>query len=283
MSNTTTKRAGELLRSVFKILWDKPEGLTAGEVLSLIPEVMKLTEDELKPSPGTNTPTYEKLVRITSIPLTYAGWLIKNDKGRWYITEDGYQACRRFVNVQEFYQEALRLYNERRRVAPESIMVMEVAQESAWAEIEKHLHRLNHTQLQAMLAEILRVLEYYPSWMAPPEKQRGYIDLIAYTDPIGIKGQRILVQIKHKGQAVTLEGVKSFISTLSPTDFGMIVSMGGFTHEAMQELSSENSKKVTALDSNAFYDLWEKSYKQLSPEVRHLLPLRAINFLSGFE
>lgn len=55
------KRAGELLRSVFKILWNKPEGLTAKEVLSLIPKVVRLTEDELRYSPETNSLHYQEV------------------------------------------------------------------------------------------------------------------------------------------------------------------------------------------------------------------------------
>lgn len=277
------KRAGELLRSVFEILWDKPEGLTAKEVLALIPDFAKLTEEELKLSPETNTPRYEKIIRISTIPFTHAGWLIKNEKGRWYITEDGYQACRKFTNVQDFYTEAVRIYNIRRRVAPESVMEMEIAQETAWAQIEKHLHQLSPSELQLMLAELLRAMEYYPSWMAPAEKQRGQINLIAFSDPIGAKGQRIMAQIKHKGQAVTLEGIKSFLSAINPNDYGMIVSMSGFTNDAMQELHSNSFQRLTALDAPAFFDLWKQYYELIDQKARYLLPLKPIHFLSGLE
>jgi restriction system protein len=283
MSNITIKRASELLRSVFEILWDKPDGLTAREVLSRIPQVTKLTEDELKPSPNTNTPRYEKIVRIATIPIVQVGWLAKDGKGLWRISQDGFDACSGFANVQDFYQEALRLYNERRRSIPENMMTMEVAQEAAWAQIKKHLYNLSPIELQAMLAEILRAMEYYPSWMAPPEKQKGKINLIAYTDPIGIKGQRILAQIIHKGQAVTLEGIKSFASTLGQNDFGMIISMGGFTKEAAQELSFNNLQKITALDAAIFFNLWETHYNKLSEGSHHLLPLKAVNFLATNE
>lgn len=283
MSNITMKRAGELLRSVFEILWDKPEGLTAKEVLALIPDFAKLTEEELKLSPETNTPRYEKIIRISTIPFTHAGWLIKNEKGRWYITEDGYQACRKFTNVQDFYTEAVRIYNIRRRVAPESVMEMEIAQETAWAQIEKHLHQLSPSELQLMLAELLRAMEYYPSWMAPAEKQRGQINLIAFSDPIGAKGQRIMAQIKHKGQAVTLEGIKSFLSAINPNDYGMIVSMSGFTNDAMQELNSNSFQRLTALDAPAFFDLWKQYYELIDQKARYLLPLKPIHFLSGLE
>jgi restriction system protein len=123
-------------------------------------------------------------------------------------------------------------------------------------------------------------MDYHPSWIAPPEKERGRIDLIAFVDPIGAKGQRIIAQIKHKGQAVTLEGIRSFLSTLGTNDFGVIFSTGGFTKEAMQALASGNFQKITALDTSAFFDLWKQYYNQLSQKAQHLLPLKTIYFLS---
>jgi len=283
MSNITIKRAGELLRGIFEILWDKPDGLTAREVLSRIPQVVKLTEEEISLSTGTNMPRYEKIVRIATIPITQVGWLAKNEKGLWYITNDGYEVCSGFSNVQDFYQEALRQSYERRRSIPENVMTLEVAQEAAWVQIKKHLFNLSLSELQTMLAELLRVMDYYPSWMAPSEKHRGKINLIAYTDPIGVKGQRILVQIIHKGQAVTQEGIKSFASILSTNDFGMIVSMGGFTNEAAQELSLVALQKISALDAVSFFNLWETYYGELSEDARRLLPLKAVNFLATSE
>ncbi len=280
MSNITIKRAGELLRGVFEILWDKPEGLTARDVLSRIPQVTKLSEDEVKLSSSTNTPRYEKIVRIATIPITQVGWLEKSEKGLWHITPEGYEACSQFSNVQDFYQQALRLTYERRRSIPENVMTVEVAQEAAWGQIKKHLYNLRLSDLQIMIADLLRVMEYFPSWMAPSEKHRGKINLIAYTDPIGVKGQRILVQIKHKGQAVTLEGIKSFVSILGANDFGMIISMGGFTSEAAQEISLITYQKITALDAVSFYNLWEMYYSELGEGSRRLLPLKAVNFLA---
>ncbi|MCC7119731.1 MAG: restriction endonuclease [Anaerolineales bacterium] len=283
MSNLTTKRAGELLRSVFEILWDKNEGLTAKEVLALIPNFTKLTAEELRPAPETNAPRYEKIIRISSIPFAHAGWLMKNERGRWFITEEGYQACRRFTNVQDFYTEAIRIYSSRRRIAPESIVEMELAQEAAWAQIEKHLYQLNANELQIMLAGLLRAMGYYPSWMAPADKQKGQINLIAFSDPLGAKGQRILAQIRNKGQALTLEGVKSFLAALPPNDYGMIVSISGFTNEALQALSVNQFQRLTALDASAFFNLWQGHYAALHEEARALLPLKAVHFLSGFE
>jgi restriction system protein len=281
MSNITIQKAGELARSIFEILWDKPEGLPARAVLTQVPRVARLTDEDLMPSGNVNVPRYEKVVRVATIPLTQVGWLKKSEKGLWHITQAGYDACERFVNVQDFYHEALRLYEERRRAVPENIMTLELAQESAWAQIQNHLNSLDLVEIQGMVVDLLRAMGYFPAWVAPPEKQRGKVSLVAHTDPIGAKGQRILVQVKHKGQSVTLEGIKSFQSILGSNDFGMIVSIGGFTNEALRELI--NFQKITALDAASFFDLWRTYYDELKQEARRLLPLKPVYFLVPIE
>jgi restriction system protein len=80
-----------------------------------------------------------------------------------------------------------------------------------------------------------------------------------------------------------LEGIKSFVSILGPNDFGMIVSMAGFTNEAAQELSSSVFQKVTALDAATFFNLWETYYSELNEEVHRFLPLKAVYFLATSE
>jgi len=280
MSDITLQRVGELLRGVFEILWNKPEGLTAKEVLKQIPEIIKLTEYELSPSPSTNAPRYERIVRLATIPLTRAGWLIKNDKGRWFITEEGRQASKRYTNVQDFYKEVLRLYDERRQIVPESVMTLELAQEMAWDQIKKYLLQMKPAELQTLFAYLLYAMGYHIAWSAPSEKQRGFVDLVVQFDPLGMKNKRIFVQIKHKGQAVTAEGLRSFSSILGTDEYGIIFSTSGFTGEATQELNAGISSKVNTLDLTDFFDLWRKYYAELSQEARAQLPLRAIHFLS---
>lgn len=280
MSDITLQRVGELLRGVFEILWNKPEGLTAKEVLKQIPEIIELTEHELSHSPSTNAPRFERIVRLATIPLARAGWLIKNDKGRWFITEEGRQASKRYTNVQDFYKEVLRLYDERRQIVPESIMTLELAQEMAWEQVRKYLQQMRHTELQLLLADLLRAMGYHIAWSAPSDKQRAFVDLVVQLDPLGLKNKRIFVQIKHKGQAVTAEGFRSFSAILGTDEFGIIFSTSGFTSDALQELSTSAMQKITTLDLTGFFDLWKKYYTEISQESRALLPLRAIHFLS---
>jgi len=206
MAQITLHRVGELLRIVFELLWDKPDGLPAKDIFALIPELTQLTEYELGFSSLSNTPRYGRIIRLATVHLRRVDWLVKNNKRRWYITEDGRQARKKFTNA---------------------------------------------------------------------EKIRGHIDIVAHVDPIGAKGPRILVQVKHKGQVITAEGLKTFLSALGQNDFGLLVSTGGFTGDAKEELRTGAFQKVTALDLETFFNLWMSHYDKLSQGCSKLNSFKA--------
>lgn len=280
MANITLHRVGELIRCVFELLWNRADGLTGREIMAFIPEVVKLTDYELGWSISTNTPRYEKIIRLATIPLAKAGWLVKSDKGRWYLTEEGRQAGRQFSNAQEMYAEALRLAEGEKQSTPEILMALEVMQEKAWQVIEKYLQEKKSMEIRMLIADLMEVLGYHITWIAPAEKKHGQIDMVVNADPIGAQSVRILVQVKHKGQAVTLEGIKSFISVLGPNDFGLFMSTGGFTRDVIEELGSRTYAKINAMDLEKFFDLWIKHYDKLNQEARSRLPLRKVHFLA---
>ena len=134
-----------------------------------------------------------------------------------------------------------------------------------------------------MIADLLEAMGYFVVWIAPPEKDHGQIDMVAYADPLGVKGSRILIQVKHKGQALTLEGLKSFLSVLSTNDYGVLISSGGFTYEVAEEIRNEALQRTTLLDLENFFDLWVKYYEELSQEAKNRFPLKKIYFLHGIE
>ncbi len=281
MPEVTLSRIGELLRSVFELLWNRPEGLPAREIMAFLPEITPLSEFERGYSASANMLRYERIIRLATIPLTKAGWLVKNDKGRWYITEQGRQACRRFPNAQELYRQALRLFDESRQNAPSVQMTIEESQELAWEQIQKYLQEIQPGHFQTLTADLLNAMGYHVAWVSPPEKDRGQIDIVAHVDPIGVRGPRILVQVKHKGQAITLEGLKSFSNILGATDYGLLVSTGGFTNDVKEESQTLAFQHITLLDLENFFDLWVKFYEELTQEARDRFPLKAIFFLAG--
>ena len=283
MADITLSRIGELLRSVFELLWNKSDGLPAKEIMAFLPEVTQLTEYEKGYSPPVNTPRYERIIRLATIPLVKAGWLVKNNKGRWYITDDGRQACRRYPNAQELYKEALRLYEEGQQSAPAVIMTVEEAEEKAWEQIHHFLQQTKRLEFQALVAELLKAMGYHIGWTASPEKDHGQVDLVAYVDPLGAHGPRILVQVKHKGQAVTLEGLNAFLDAMGQNDYGLLISTGGFTSDVKDEIRTDAFQKTTLLDLESFFDLWIKHYAGLGQDAQNHFPLKAIYFLYGRE
>jgi restriction system protein len=283
MADVTINRIGELLRSVLELLWNRPEGIPARDVLAFLPEITELTEYEKAYTPPSNMPRYERIVRLATIPLAKAGWLVKNNKGRWYITEEGRQACHRYPNAQELYRQALKLFEEGKQSIPAYAMTIEEAEEKAWEQIHKYLLETRPIEFRGLIADLLVAMGYHTGWIAPPEKEHGQIDIVAYADPIGARGPRILVQLKHKGQAVTLEGLKSFLAVLGANDYGLLMSSGGFTNDVVEEIRTGALQKITLLDLEGFFDLWIRYYDELGEEARRRFPLKKIYFLFGME
>ena len=283
MAEVTLNRIGELLRSVLELLWNRPEGMSAREILAFLPEITRLTEFEKGYSPATNTPRYERIVRLATVPLVKAGWLVKSNKGRWYITDDGRQACRGYPNARELYKEALRLFEEARQSVPSYAIAVEEAEEKSWEQIHKYLLERRRTEFRAMVADLLRAMGYHVSWVAPPEKDHGQIDLVAHADPLGARAPRILVQVKHKGQPITLEGLTAFLSLLGANDYGLFISSGGFTNDVMDKIQADAAQRTTLLDLENFFDLWIEYYDKLSQEATHRFPLKKIYFLHGVD
>jgi len=285
VAEITPQRIGELLRIVFDLLWNKSEGMPAAEILAQIPDATALTEYERGYFPSApNTPRYEKIIRLATIPLVKAGWLVKS-RGRWYITDEGRQACKQFKSADQFYAEATRLYREYyewRGTRPVNSLTVEEAEEKAWEQIRIYLQEMKPFEFLSCVGDLLRAMGYRVAWIAPPSKDRGVVDMIFYTDVLGISTPRIIVQVKHRGQATTGEGVSAFLSVLAADDFGLLVSSGGFTGDAKEMVRVQPHRKITLMDLETFLDLWIEHYEQLSQEARQRFPLKPVHFLSPF-
>jgi restriction system protein len=296
MADITRRRTGELIQKVFEILWHKPDGLPAKEVLEQIPTKITLTEYEKGFYPSTpNSPRFEKIVRFATIDLVKAGWLVKN-KGRWFLTEEGRQAYKHYSSPEDFYKEAVRLYQEWKRRRPDTeepvqaveeeadkiSITVEEAEETAWEQITQYLQKMNPYEFQNLIADLLRAMDYHVSWISPPGKDRG-IDIIAYTDPLGASVPRIKVQVKNRDNPTSTEGLRAFMSVLGTDDLGLFVSSGGFTSDARDEARTQERRKVTLLDLRDFLELWIEHYDKLTQEARQRFPLKPVYFLAPAE
>lgn len=291
MANVTRRRTGEFLREAVKLLWDKPEGLPAKEVLDHIAATIKLTDYEKGTySSGPNDLRYEKIIRFGTVDLVKAGWLIKT-KGRWLVTELGKDAYKKYPDPEDFYKEACRLYHEWKKNSPKpenqirdveapvrELLTYEEAEEKAWNQIKNYLQGMNPYEFQNLVGDLLTAMDYHVVWIAPPGKDKG-IDIIAYRDPLGTTVPRIKVQVKHRDQSTPVEGLRAFMSILGTDDVGIFVSSGGFTSDAREEARTQERRKITLLDLEQFYDLWVQYYEELSQDARQRFPLKPIYYL----
>jgi restriction system protein len=280
MNSDSQQRVSELLRGVIELLWHRPDGLPAREVMNNLPDIVKLTGHEIEIIPAINLPRYEWTIRMAIMPLVKAGWVAKTDKGQWRLTEEGRSACRRFPSSQKLFSEALRLSEDAREKTSEILVSLDVVREKAWETIADFIRGKTIMEIRQLMAFLLEAMQYHAIWVAPPQKDHGMIDVVANIDPLGAKANRILVQVKHTGQPVTLEGLKSFSSILGSNDFGLFFSTGGFTAESREAINKGSYQKINAMDLEKFFHVWLGHYEQLSREAHILLPLKAIFFLS---
>ncbi len=294
MAEITRRRSGELIRGVFQILLNEPEGLPAREVLKRLERLLPPTEFEASTYPNRpNVRRYEKIVRFQTISAVKAGWLVKN-KGLWSLTDAGRTAFEQLQDPQEFYREAVRLYRrwaaDQTEVEPdtetdqpgESAATLEEAEEAAWAEIENFLQEMNPYDFQELCAGLLRGMGYYVEWVSPPGPDKG-IDIMAHSDPLGVRGPRIKAQVKRQSGRVSVDGVRAFMALLADSDVGIYVCTGGFTRDAQEEARRQERKRIMLLDLKRLFDLWTEHYEQIPEAQRRLLPLRPVYYLARDE
>jgi restriction system protein len=296
MAEITVRRVGELMRGVFRILAAEPQGLPAREVLARLAKLVPPTDFEASTYPKNPTVRrYEKIVRFSSVTFVKAGWLVK-DKGQWTIPEEGHLAFERVKDPEQFTREARRLYREWRSKNPvqpeaeveeaeetvgenssEAGATLEEAEDAAWEEIDRHLRRLDPFAFQELVAGLLEGMGYHLAWVAPPGPDRG-LDILAHTDPLGVKGPRIKVQVKRREDHVDAASLRGFLSLLEDGDVGVYVAKGGFTRDAELE-ARQSRRRIMLFDAKRLFDLWVEHYDAVPEERRRHLPLKAVHYL----
>lgn len=291
VAEISRRRAGELVRGVFRVLIDHPDGLQAKTVLESVQQVVPPTEFEKATYPkNPAVRRYEKIIRFATIAPVKAGWLAKN-RGLWLLTDEGKKAYEKFSDAEQFAREAGRLYQIWAKEQPEpdevevdeesaeTTATVEEAEESAWSEIEEHLSQMNPFDFQNLVAGLLRGMGYYVAWISPPGPDRG-VDIIAHSDPLGINGPRIKVQVKRKAEKTAVDGVRSFMAVVGDSDVGLFVSMAGFTKDAEGEARHQEKRRLMLVDARKLFDLWIEHYDRIPEVHRRLLPLKPVYFLA---
>lgn len=295
MAEITSRRSGELLRVLFEILMQNPDGIQARDALATLDQRVGLTEFEAGSFPGSpGQRRFEKLVRFYTINTVKAGWMTKQ-KGRWFITDEGKAAYQSFTDPEQFMDEAKRLYRkwakeqpvpdpviDETEDEPDASSTLEEAEEAARSAIQAHLEAMNAYDFQDLIAALLRAMGYHVNWVAPPGPDDG-IDIIAFADPLGVKGPRMKVQVKHHQAKADVDSLRSFIAVLTDQDVGIFINAGGFTSGAEREARRQLSRRLTLIDLPRLVELWIEHYRSMDEVDRVRLPLKPVYYLAPVE
>jgi restriction system protein len=301
VADITRRRQGEILRVVFEVLRDAPDGLQAKDVIANAEDRLTLTPFEASTYPKQpDVRRFPKIVRFTTISAVKAGWLVK-DKGTWTLTDAGAAALDARQDPEELMREAVRRYQawHRDHLAsqpeddglgeqdataetgdePSALATLEEAIENAATEIREHLAATDPYDFQRLVAALLKAMGYHIIFNAPPGPDQG-IDLLAQRDPLGAEGPRVSVQVKRRRDKATVEELRAFLALLADHDIGVFVSLGGFTPEAERLHRQQERRRITLVGFGSLLDLWIEHYNGIDDAARQLLPLRAVHFLA---
>jgi len=284
----TRNRYSELIRGVFKILLDAPEGgLSLGqEIIPRLKEDVPPLPDEQGAYPSGNNVYYVKVIACSQIP-TKAGWLAK-DSGRWSLTDEGKEVYDRFTaKSEDLYRKSKEEHRRQKGdKSPDdsseqndmetSSVTLEIAEESAWAEVEGRLSGILPYDFQKIVAGLLEGMGHHIEWEAPLGPDSG-VDIHAAAG--GVAGRRIKVQVKRRQDVISVDEIRSFRDTLKAGDTGLFVSIGGFTKEAIKT-ARVGEEHLILINGKRFFDLWVSHYEKIPEEHRQLLPIRRVAFLN---
>jgi restriction system protein len=281
-------RKGRLIRALFQVLQEHPDGLAAKDAIAAVGDRVELAPEEEGVFVATGVEKFPRIIRFATIRPVKAGWMAKQD-GTWTITEAGIQAAAEYPDPEAFYKRAQALYNAWKKTAKVDVgddetedtedevsaaVSLEDDEDAARAEILNYIGAMPPFEFQTACGKLVEALGHQLAWISPPGPDGG-VDFVAYADPIGATGRRIKGQAKRQQSKQDVGDVGAFLSKLKGDDVGVFIALGGFTKNAEADARTDE-RRLILLDGADFVRLWIEHYDRLDEEARALLRLRPV-------
>ena len=297
--NTKSKSqqiAEKTIFAAFNILKEAGGEMRGKDVVNKIRETVQFDDYENHRYGKTGYVRWESIMHFYTIDCIKAGYLRKH-KGTWFLTEEGEKAMK--LGSEKLLTTATKLYREwdsNRKKEDLSNDIEDFTEENnnqvqkslisqyedeAFNGIRDFVIGKNPYEFQDFVAELLRAMGYFISEVAQRGPDGG-IDIIAYTDPLGTRPPRIIVQVKHRpNDSISSDEVQKLAGTLKRnSDVGIFVTSGNFSKPAIKE-ARESREHIELIDFNRLISLWQEYYAKLNDEQKNLLPLHPIYFLGS--
>ena len=290
--------AEKTIFATFNILKDAGGEMRGKDVVNKIRDTVEFNEYEKHRYEKTGYIRWESILHFYTIDSMKAGFLRKN-KGVWVLTKEGEEAIK--LGPEKLLSTATKIYREwdskrkKEKTSEEELEEITIdkgqAQKALLNQYEDDANNgirnfvigKNPYEFQDLIARLLESMGYHISNIAERGPDGG-IDIIAYTDPLGTKQPRIIVQVKHRpNDNVSSDEIQKLSGTLKRnSDVGIFATSGHFSKPAIKE--ARNSREhIELIDFDRFVSLWVEYYDKMSDEQKNMLPLQPIYFLGSNE
>lgn len=126
--------------------------------------------------------------------------------------------------------------------------------------------------LAEFAAHLLGTMGYRTRVAAPGPD--GGVDIIAHKDELGFVPPIIKVQVKSTEGSVGDPIVSQLIGRLGPSEFGMVVTPGTFTHQAVS--TARNKTNLRLIDGDELVALILQHYEQFDSKYKGMMPLKRV-------
>ena len=290
--------AQKTIFACFSILKKAGGSMRGKDVVEKIRETVEFNEYETHRYEKTGYIRWESVFHFYTIDCMKAGFLRKQ-KGIWTLTEEGEKATK--LGPEELLETANKRYREWNAARQKETVIdldddeiledkhqqqkalLEQYQEQAIEGIRDYILQKSPYDFQDMAAILLDAMGYHISFVSPKGKDGG-IDILAYTDPLGVKPPRIIVQVKHRpDSSISSDDIQRLAGTMKrSSDVGIFISSGLFSKPAELEARSSD-KHIELIDFQRFIDLWQEHYHKMDDVQKNMLPLQPIYFLGSNE
>lgn len=303
MSKSRSRKIAEkTIFAAFNILLNAGGELRGKQVIDKIRETVQFDDYEKHIYEKTGYIRWESILHFYTIDCMKAGYLRKN-KGLWILTKEGEDAIK--LGPENLLASATKIYREwnaQRKTDSSEFetedktlehvsldqgqaqkALLDQYEENANYGIREFICNKNPYEFQDLVATLLDAMGYHISHIAERGPDGG-IDIVAYTDPLGTKQPRIIVQVKHRPlDSVVSDAIQKLSGTLKRnTDVGIFVTSGQFSKPAIKE-AINCREHIELIDFDRLIELWIEYYPKMRDEQKNLLPLHPIYFLGSNE
>lgn len=113
----------------------------------------------------------------------------------------------------------------------------------------------------------------YKTRVSAPGPDRG-IDIIAHRDELGFEPPLVKVQVKSSEGSIGEPDVSALYGKVDEKEFGLLVSLGSFTRQAVDFAFSKGNLRL--IDGDDLVDLIFEYYEDLDPRYKGMIPLKRV-------